>query len=390
MAVAVPTRVRRLPSGEGLLRYFRTLSVMHSSGISLVRALRLLEQDADLALAGLCHSLGDQLQEGRALSEAMQRCEGIFSPYQLASVVLGEKNGRLDVTLRRLAEIEQQRLAIQQRLRGALLQPALTLMLAVVGLVLFLPGFVFRAYLQLIENLQIPESGTFAAVLGLMRATQQPIFWLAIGGVLATLSWIVMVPAQREVFCRSLLQLLQKVPRLGHYFQGLYARGRSWEGLLAGGEALILASPWGRSVGRSLQAATSARFASALAGQLEVGIPALSAVKPSAQASGSLLMRLHERTLVHHLEAGETLSLAISRVQILSPLLAQMVKVGEESGKLPELLYKVAEFHRQEMEHSLETALALLEPLVISILGLILGGFALLMLYPIAKVVESL
>lgn len=390
MAASVASRVRRVPSGEGLLRYFRTLAVMHSSGISLARALSLLEKDSDPALATLCHSLGGQLQEGRALSEAMQRCEGVFSPYQLASIVLGEKNGRLDVTLTRMAEVEQQRLGIQQRIRSALLQPAFTLILAVVGLVLFLPGFVFRAYLQLVENLQIEASGAFASILGLMRATQQPLFWVVVLGMLGILFFVLALPTQREVFFRSLLQLLQRVPRLGQYFQGVYARGRSWEGLLAGGEAIILVSPWGRSLGRSLQAATSARFASALASQLEVGIPALNAVKPSAQASGSLLMRLHEKTIVQDLEAGETLSTAISRINILPVLLTQMVKVGEESGKLPELLYKVAEFYQQEMENSLESALALLEPVVISILGLILGGFAVLMLYPLAKVVESL
>ncbi len=363
---------------------------MHSSGIGLVRALHLLEQDSEPALATLCHSLGSQLQEGRALSDAMQRCEGVFSPFQLASVMLGEKNGHLDVTLTRLAEVEQQRLGIQQRIRSALLQPAFTLVLAMVVLVLFLPGFVFRAYLQLVENLQIEASGLFASVLKLMQATQQPLFWMVILAVMALFFCVLGLPKQREVFFRSLLQLLQKVPHFGQYFQGVYARGRSWEGLLAGAEALILVSPWGRSLGHSLQAATSARFASALASQLEVGIPALSAVKPSAQASGSLLMRLHEKTIVQGLEAGESLSVAISRVNILPLLLIQMVNVGEESGQLPELLYKVAEFYRQEMENSLESALSLLEPLVILILGFILGGFALLMLYPLAKVVESL
>ena len=132
------------------------------------------------------------------------------------------------------------------------------------------------------------------------------------------------------------------------------------------------------------------RFASALASQLEAGIPALTALQPAVRASGSLLLQLQEKNMTLALERGESLATALEQGEILPGLLVQMVRVGEESGKLSELLFKVAQFVKEEMEERMESSLALLEPLVICVLGVLMGGFAILMIYPLAKVVQSL
>lgn len=389
-AASLPSRVRRLPSSESLLRYFRTLAVMHSAGVHLLLALEQLSNDPDPAMGEVCLSIKGQLQEGQPLSGSMARCEGVFSPYQLASVTLGEKSGQLDRILLRLAEVEESRMVIRRRIVSALAQPAFTLLLAVVGLTLFMPGFVFRAYLQLVDSLSIESDGAFAAILSFMRLTQSPVFWgLAIGS-LALLVFVLWVPTQREVFFRSLLLFLRNVPGLSQYFRGVYTRGRSWEGLLAGAEALLMVSPLRSTLGKSLQAAYTVRFASALASQLEAGIPALTALQPAVRASGSLLLQLQEKNMTLALERGESLATALEQGEILPGLLVQMVRVGEESGKLSELLFKVAQFFKEEMEERLESSLALLEPLVICVLGVLMGGFAILMIYPLAKVVQSL
>jgi len=389
-AASLPSRIRRLPSPESLLRYFRTLAVMHSAGVNLLKALQQLSHDPDPVLSEVCLSIQGQLQEGQALSRSMARCEGVFSPFQLASVSLGEKSGQLDRILLRLAEVEESSMAIRRRIVSALAQPAFTLALAVVGLTLFMPGFVFRAYLQLVDSLSIESDGAFAAILSFMRLTQSPLFWGLAIGLLALLTFVLWVPSQREVFFRSLLLFLRNVPGLGQYFRGVYARGRSWEGLLAGAEAVLMVSPLRSTLGKSLQAAYTARFASALASQLEAGIPALTALQPAVRASGSLLLQLQEKNMTLALERGESLATALEQAEILPGLLVQMVRVGEESGKLSELLFKVAQFFQQEMEERLESSLALLEPLVICLLGVLMGGFAILMIYPLAKVVQSL
>lgn len=389
-AASLPSRVRRLPSPESLLRYFRTMAVMHSAGVNLLLALKQLSNDPDPVMSEVSLSIQGQLQEGQSLSSAMGRCEGIFSPYQLASVTLGEKSGRLDHSLNRLAEVEEARMVIRRRIASALAQPAFTLALVVVGLTLFMPGFVFRAYLQLVDSLEIESDGAFATIISLMRATQSPLCWGVVLGLLALLAFVLWVPSQREVFFRSLLLCLRNVPVLGQYFRGVYSRGRAWDGLLAGAEALLMVSPLRSTLGKSLQAAYTSRFAAALASQIEAGIPALGALKPAVAASGSLLLQLQEKNISLAMERGESVATALEQSEILPGLLVQMVRVGEESGKLPELLFKVAQFYRAEMEERLESSLALLEPMVVCLLGLIMGGFAILMIYPLAKVVQSL
>ncbi len=371
-------------------RMFRMLAVMNAAGLPLTRTLATLRADATPVELSVIEVLERQVLEGKPLSHGLRLCAGMFNPYQVSVVELGESNGDVSPALQALARNEEERWRLQQRLGAALTMPAFLLALATLLLWVLLPGFIFPAYLRLLDSLQMEATGTFGQVVAWMRFTQQPPFWLGSAALLALVLSVALIPAQREMFCRSCLKILQMLPTVGYYFQGVYASASSWQGLLAGLEALLLVGPLGDSLGRTLLYARSAGFCGALSSQLQSGGSALGGLKGAAEASNSLLLQIHVREMQRHLEEGRPLYEALAAPQILPPLVIHLLRAGEESGKVAEMCAQAARFMAAEVEHQLERALALLEPLVIAFLGLVMGVLALLMFYPITQVVARL
>jgi type II secretory pathway component PulF len=223
-----------------------------------------------------------------------------------------------------------------------------------------------------------------------MQWTQSWKFWVPVLGSLALLTIILSQARQREIFFRSWLRAFASVPGWGQYFQAVYHSGSSWQGLLAGLEAVILTGPLSASLGRTLVYARTSSFSAALAAQLRSGSTLSKAIRPAAEASGSLLAQLHHKTILQHLQEGLPLYAALAIPGIFPPLFIQGMKVGEESGKLPEMCQKCSDVLSMEVEHSLESTLALLEPLVVAFLGVVMAFLALLMLGPLVKVVQAL
>ena len=375
-------------SRQQQLLFFRSLALALASGVPYLRALSGIEASAREAgqtqLVEVVVHCKLQLSKGRSLSETMRPMLDVFTPLQIAIVKLGEEMGQVEAMLAGLAEAEERRWHTEQRLRNALIYPLFVFGLASVLLVLLLPLWVFPHYLAMLDSIQFAPEGAFALFVQLLRWTQSGGFWaLLITAGLAT-SALLRSSRARSIALRSLLlalplenpELLSKLRRTG---EARY--------LKAAGEALLLERAAG--LARVLQASWAARFARALeltsrGGSLKTGLVL------AAEVSGSALLSLQVADMLACLERGGTLQETLSEGRVFPSLFLQMIAIGEESGKLPELCLRCANFYESEIEHELETALSILEPMLTMALGVVVGGVVLATLYPIVQIVKTL
>ncbi len=374
-------------SREGKIRFFRELSILLGAGVSYARIFDLFGHDHDERFASLAKRLGRLLTSGQALSQTMGTTGKAFTPFQISMVKIGENTAELPSILGRLAEAEERSLGLQRKAQNALAGPCLTAALVAFLLIVVLPLVVFRAYLELIAGLNVPEVGLFGWLLRMMRFTQTPFWWGGLLG-LATLAGICFSNVWlREQFVRSLLRLLSSVPKVGSYLRPLYESGQNWEGLVLVAEMLILEIP---SLGRVWLNLLGFRFAFAFALQIESGVNASIALESSIEATGSRLWIHHRRSALDELLATGSFEGALGCLPRFPDLLRSTMKVGEEAGELPKLSRRVGLLLEDEFNHYLEVSQALLEPVMLLGLGLIIVGFAVLMLLPMSKVVQAL
>ena len=375
---------------ERLMWFFQAMATMQSSGLSLVRSLESFDMGSDLVLRKASQTILAEVLNGRSLSTGMQLCVGVFSPYQVATIRLGESGPGVEAALVALAESEQRKIRLRQQFQRSLMMPVFLLVLVFLMGVLFLPFCIFPAYLQLLSGLQVPEVGWFGTLVAGMRLTQSPIFQIGCILALGLVGFVAFHSGQRESFCRSLLLVLAKIPGYGPYFSGLYGAASSWQSLMAGLEALFLSGSLGEVWGRAILYLRTAEFSSALSAQLEAGGKLTDALRPAAVASGSLLIFMHHPQMTEAIREGKKAYEAMAAPGIFPPMFLQMIETAEETGTLSEGCRKYGQFLAEEAALAIDTAVSLLEPLAVLFVGAVMAVLVLVMMYPLVMVVQAL
>lgn len=371
--------------------FFRLMGVASQAGLTLIRSLSILQSDTyPPDLRELSRQLEQELNKGNPLYAALEKRAGAFSPHQIAVVRVGEIAGELPKLLVRLADVEEGDWALRAKLRSRLTYPAFLLALAVLGFGLFLPLFIFPNYLKLTEQIKVDPGSAFETVLNFMRWTQTAPFWLLVGGILAVSAVILGSAEQRQRLVRSLASALRWLPGVGPAFAGIAKNDRPELVVAAVVEVVCLKITPLRPLGVLLQAAWVAHFSRMLAIQLGGGVKLTSSIKPSIEASSSAILQSQSSTIMRGLEQGDSFELVLRETQVFPALFAQLVAVAEENGQLEETLEYAAKLYTEMIEDALDRGMSALEPLVMFVIGGVVGSVVLLMLYPIAKVVEQL
>lgn len=332
-------------------RQFATLVDAALPLLTTVEMLRDLTQDQVLKTA--LRRVGKDINGGTSLSDALRGHPHVFSPIYIHMVEAGEVGGTLPVALERVAVYMETSQALKDRLVGAMIYPLVVLVVAAlaVGAILTLVVPVF-AELFASEGLALPLS---TRVLLQASHALQSYWYLLLGAIVA-------------------LALL---------FRQLLASkaGRRWT------DFLLLRLPL---IGNLTRKASVARLTRAMASMLHSGVMLSDVLLASARISGNAEVEeaiLNARDAIH---AGSDLSTPMARAEVLPPLLAQMVKVGEESGRLEEMMDKVADFFEMEVRSAIDGAMKALEPTLIVVLGLVLGGIIVAMYTPVFDLMTSL
>jgi general secretion pathway protein F len=322
-----------------LLPYLtRQLSTLLSSGVPLVDALRSLSEEGGGPWQGIIVSVREQVAGGASLSRALDGHRDIFPDFYIHMVAAGEQSGSLDKVLVRVADFLEKQAAIQSKLRTAMIYP--TIMACVgFGVMAFLFTFVVPKIVKIFENMK--GALPFVTVVLIWISNFFVHFWWAI--ILAIVLLIAGVrrlrASRRDVIDRIKL----KAP--GGVMQSLYL----------------------------------SRFSRTLGFLLEGGLPMLQALELSAKSLGNVVLEEKVKAAALRVAEGARLS---SSLDAFPSVLLQLIATGEKSGTLSAILEKAATSYEEDFDRRVQKALSLLEPVMILVMGLIVGFIVFAVLLP--------
>jgi general secretion pathway protein F len=325
----------------------RQLATLIGAGLALDEALATVAGQQENQLLGRTLArIRDEVVQGDALHLALNRRPRLFQPLYVNMVQVGESSGNLDQVLERLADFLEDQARLQGRITTALAYPVLMAIVGI-GVLFFLVSFVLPKVTRMLEDLDqaLPLAtrlligisellGSYGWLLGL----------LLIGAIVLLVRWK-RTDAGELAFHRFVL----KLPVLGR-FQLLVA---------------------------------TARFTRTLGTLLKSGIPLLKALSIARNLLQNRVLRNVVEEACDSIREGEGLAEPLRRSQAFPPMVAQMIAVGEKSGDLETMLFKVADAYEHQIELSLSGMLALLEPLMILLMGSAVGFIVLAILLPI-------
>ncbi len=334
-------------SGHAVTRFYKQLARMLRSGIPLIQALNLAdEQIAQPQLRKIITGIKHDVSEGAAFSQALLRYPRLFPAFDIALMEAGETVGHLDDALKRIAAYRETQEKLMGRIRGALAYPAFILA-AGIAAVIFMLCFVLPKFSDFFLSLgqELPWL-TRALIFTSQIAERTWYFW--VGGAVVVI-WI---------FNQSLQNSEKQV----------------------GWHRFYLSLP---KVGKLISYSQLARFSRTLSLLLESGIPLLKALQTTLPVVTNQSMRQDLSQAVARLKDGGTLSESFASLRGIPPFMTQLVRVGESSGRLQESLNDVADWYEQELQEHIEIVTKLLEPLLILFVGAFLGVMVIAVLLPI-------
>lgn len=360
MLRAVGRRWQRLLTGGNLAQqlalFYRSMATLYNAGIPIGRALFILaRQMEEPSLRQSLEEIACQVQSGRRLSDAMARYGLIFPPLHSNLVALGESTGSLHLILEKLAGQSEKATELRARLRSALAYPMVIFVLAML-LLMFAPAVIFKDLLRLMQDLNV----------------QLP---------LATKVMVVASRFMTSPFVLIPLIALAVLPMMLWHMIGQLPEWRRKA------EAVLLAIP---AIGGAVRASVVCTFTRSLATCCGTGVPLLKGLELSAGAADFLVFQDDLRVARARLRDGSTLSEALEESQFFRGMTVQMVAVGEESGRIGDMLERVSLLAEQEVEQTLEVATAALQPLMMLFIGLVVGFVVLATMAPMLQVINSL
>lgn len=344
-------RAWRLPVREGKVDpagFSRQLATLLKAGVPLLQAFEVMTRSGcSASLGALLHTLGRDVAAGMNLADALQRNPAWFDGLYCNLVRVGEQSGTLDRQLEQLACMLEQRQALRKRVRKAMLYPLL-LLLTGLGVSALLLLEVVPRFQSLFASFDRALPAFTQWVIDLSEALGSHAGWLAIGLCGAVLG-LQQAYRRRPVFRVWLIRQALRLPILGML----------------------------------LSQAALARFARCLATAYGAGVALLDALETVAPASGD---PLHEQAILRLRQAmgnGQGLHQAMAEDPLFTPLLVQLSAIGESSGTLDEMLARAASHYEDQVSQSLEQLTGLLEPMIVLILGVLVGGLVVAMYLPI-------
>lgn len=327
---------------------FRQLATLSSAGVPLIDAMTMIAQEEKQAgLRRLASDIRDEIAAGTPLSVALASQPAYFDPLICGLVRAGEQSGKLDALLDRIANDRERTAAIAQRLRRAMLYPLIVLAVALaVGTALLM--FVVPRFQALFNGFGAELPVFTRHVIGL-SAWLRSDGWIGLTGIVgAVAAWLALTrhyPALRQIRHRIAL----RVPVTG---------------------CLI-------------ERAETARFTRTLAILMQAGAPLAEALPTVAGTLSTLPYQRAVMRITDDLRDGRSLALAIERTHRFQASTGRMIATGEAAGQLPEVLERIADRQETAVSQGIDNLGTALEPLIMSLLGLLIGGLVLAMYLPV-------
>jgi type IV pilus assembly protein PilC len=334
--------------------FTRQFSVMLNAGLPLIQCIdTIAKQHSNPAFRSVLDQIRSDVEAGSTLSEAMARHPKVFDSLFTNMIAAGEAGGILDTILQRLSLFIEKIVKLKGALRSAMIYPAVILSIAVsvVAIILWKVIPVFRTLFEGF-NVELPLLTRVVIGLSGLLQTFGPV--IIVAGVLAFFGVrrFYKTDAGRHIIDRSLL----RIPILGDVF---------------------------RKIG-------VARFTRTLATLLTSGVPILESLDITAKTSGNALLEDVIKKLRKNIEEGKTIGDPMRESGYFPPMACQMVSVGESTGELDTMLVKVADYYEEEVDVVVANLLTILEPVMMVILGVVVGGIVIAVYLPMFKLIQVL
>ncbi len=342
-------------SAQDISVFSRQIATMLQAGVPMVQSFEILAGgQSNPRMRNMLIDIRDNIAGGSSLSEALARHPVQFDALYCNLTRAGEGAGVLDTVLDTVATYKERTEALKGKIKKALFYPAAVIAVAIlvssVLLIYVVPQFedVFKGF-----GADLPA---FTQMIVNASRFLTSWWWLVLGIVLGIVFGFLAIYKRSRALERNVDRLLLKLP----------------------------------VIGQILHQSAIARFARTLALTFKAGVPLVEALETVAGATGSIVYNEAVMRIREDVSVGYQLNVAMKQVNIFPHMVVQMTAIGEEAGALDTMLLKVAEFYEQEVENSVDALASLIEPFIMVVIGILVGGMVIGMYLPIFKLAATI
>ena len=336
------------------ITFTRQLATLIGAGLPLATSLRTVaEQTQSKGMKAVVEEILTSVESGKSLHEAFAQHSDIFNGVYLALIQAGETSGTLDLALKRLADQEEKDAAMMSKIRGALVYPGIILVV-IIAVLAFMMIMVVPQVRSLYEDMNQELPGMTQFLVGITDFFAS-FWWLVLMIVIGAGFGIYFAVKRTKAGRQAMDSFKIHVPIFGGLFRKLYV----------------------------------SRFARTCEMMLATGVPMLDSVKISIGAVNNVIVEEEYNKALEIIKSGKPLSESLKEREYMLPLVPQMASIGEESGKIDEMLGKAAQVYENELDEQINAISTMIEPILMVIMagliGVVIGGT----LLPIYSLVNS-
>jgi type IV pilus assembly protein PilC len=341
-------------SGKKLCTFTRQLSTLQDAGLPILRSLRILEGQAKPgALKNALLGVIEDIESGSTLSEAMAKQPKAFDNLYVNMVKAGEAGGALEVILQRLAEFKERAQSLKRKVQGAMIYPVAVITVAtlIVGFIMY---YIIPKFKKIFEDFDTELPGITVLLIDMSDAVVN--YWY-LGPVIPLALWILLKIIKKNKTGAFIVDWVSlKIPLLGQI----------------------------------LRKSIIARTCRTLGTLVASGVPILEALAITRDTAGNAVFYKAYEHISAAIREGESMAIPLKETRTVDDIVVNMVDVGEETGALDNMLYKVADVYDEEVAVLVEGLVNLLEPLMVVVLGLIVGFIVIALFMPLIKLLNDL
>ncbi len=356
----VPSRIRKQSAGlfkgnakitmGDIAIFSRQLATMLAAGIPLVQAFEIVGSGHENAsMQKLILAIKADVEGGSALAEALAKHPLYFDDLFVNLVEAGEQAGALETLLDKVATYKEKTEAIKKKIKKALTYPMAVLVVAFVVTIILLI-FVIPAFEDLFKGFGADLPAFTRMIIDLSQFVRDK-------------GWILAIMIGGAIY--TFLYFKKRSRPMRHFL-----------------DRVALKAP---IIGPILQKASIARYARTLSTMFSAGVPLVEALESVAGATGNIVYEVGVLQMKDEVATGQRLQQAMENTDLFPNMVIQMIAVGEESGSLDEMSSKVADFYEEDVDNAVDNLSSLLEPMIMAILGVLVGGLVIAMYLPIFK-----
>ena len=346
-----------------LTQFTRQLSTLQDAGLPLLRSLQILEQQQKPGkLKSILADVVEDVESGTSLSDSMSKHPKAFDRLYCKMVAAGEIGGVLDVILQRLANFMEKSERLKARIKGAMIYPICVIIVAV-GIVTGIMYFVIPKFKDIFDDFDVTLPGLT--------------LWLIDASL-----WVAGTPEEGEQAIPGWLWMAAG-PFLIFFFFKIIRKTKAGRAVV---DIILMKIP---VLGNLVEKTSVARFTRTLGTLIAAGVPILEAVLITRDTSGNHVYEKALNSVHDSIREGESVADPLREAKVCDSIVVNMIEVGEETGDLDVMLVKVADNYDEEVDVAVTALLSLLEPLLVVVLGGIVGTIVLALFMPLVKMIES-